>query len=184
VIALDVRLFQWIQATFSEGGWLALMCVLTVIGGGWGSLLIVPLYASPKTRRFATSLTAVIVANALVVFVLKAVLQRRRPYLVVAGAHARVFAPPTDFSLPSGHAAGSFAFASFLAVVLVTHAVREPANRKRRVLLAAVAVVAAVGVATSRCALGVHFPADVLLGALLGATLGAVGARWHLRRAA
>jgi undecaprenyl-diphosphatase len=181
VIALDVRVFQWIHATFSEGGWLALMSVLTVLGSGWGALVIVPLFASSRTRRFATSLTAVIVTNAVVVFVLKAVVQRKRPYLVVPGVHARVFEAPTDFSFPSGHAAGSFAFATFVAVVLVRHALREPAKKKRRIALSAVALLAALGVAMSRCALGVHFPGDVLAGALIGATLGALGARWHLR---
>ena len=38
MLALDVRIFQWMHATFSQGGWLALMCVLTVIGSGWGAL--------------------------------------------------------------------------------------------------------------------------------------------------
>lgn len=184
MIALDVRVFQWMHATFSEGGWLALMCVLTVIGSGWGALIILPLFASPRTRRFAASLTAVIVANAVVVFVLKALVQRKRPYLVVPGVRALVFEAPTDFSCPSGHAAGSFAFATFVAVVLVRHAVREPAKKKRRMLLSAFALVAALGVAMSRCALGVHFPGDVLLGAVLGASIGAAGARWHLARAA
>ena len=188
VSALDIRLFQWMHATFSEGGWLAVMCALTVIGGGWGGLLIVPLFASPRTRRFATSLTAVILANAVAVFALKALIRRSRPYLVVPGARALVFEPPTDFSCPSGHAAGSFAFATFVAVVLLTSVVREaspsvpPRMTKRRLLLSASALLAALGVAVSRCALGVHFPFDILAGALVGASIGFVGARWHLRR--
>lgn len=183
LIDLDVRLFQWMHATFSQGGWLAVMCVLTVIGSGWGALIILPLFASPRTRRFATSLTAVIVANAVVVFALKAVVQRRRPYLVVPGVHPLVFEAPTDFSFPSGHAAGSFAFATFVAVILVRHAVREPAKRKRRMVLAAFSLLAALGVGMSRCALGVHFPGDVLAGASIGTLIGALGARWHLSRA-
>lgn len=181
MIALDVRVFQWIQATFGTGGWLALMCALTVIGGGWGALMILPLFASPRTRRFASSLTAVIAANAVVVFALKAIVQRRRPYLEVPGARALVFEAPTDFSCPSGHAAGSFAFATFVAVVLASHAMREPARKKRRVVLSAVALLAAVGVAMSRCALGVHFPLDVAAGALLGGACGALGAVLHLK---
>lgn len=184
MIALDVSLIRFLQATFSEGAWLAVMSVLTVIGGGWGALLVVPLFAAPRTRRFAASLAAVLGATSLVVFVLKAIVQRRRPYLVVPDVHARVFAPPTDFSFPSGHAAGSFAFAMFVAVVLVRHALREPTKKKRRVALAVLALGAAFGVAMSRCVLGVHFPIDVFAGALLGSAFGALGARWHLRRVA
>jgi undecaprenyl-diphosphatase len=182
VIALDVRVIHFLQATFSDGGWLALMSVLTVIGGGWGALLVLPLFAAPRTRRFAASLTAVLGATSIVVFVLKAIVRRRRPYLVVPDVHARVFGPPTDFSFPSGHAAGSFAFAMFVAVVLVRHAIHEPNKKKRRIALSALALVAAFGVAMSRCVLGVHFPIDVFAGALLGSAFGAAGARWHLRR--
>jgi len=184
VIAFDVRVFRWLHESFAQGGWLALMCVLTVIGSGWGSLLIVPLFASPRTRRFGISLTTVLAVTAVVVFVLKAIIQRRRPYLVVPGVHALVFEAPTDFSCPSGHAAGSFAFATFVAVVLVRHAMREPKKKKRRIVLATVALVAALGVAMSRCVLGVHFPLDVLAGAAVGSALGTMGARWHVRRVA
>jgi undecaprenyl-diphosphatase len=182
-LALDLRAFRWLHATLSEGGWLALMSVLTVIGSGWGALMVLPLFASPRTRRFAGSLTAVLAATTVAVFVLKAIIQRKRPYLVVPGVHARIFEAPTDFSFPSGHAAGSFAFATFVAVVLVSHAMGAPRRRKRRLALSVLALVMALGIALSRCALGVHFPGDILAGALLGASFGALGARWHLRAA-
>jgi undecaprenyl-diphosphatase len=184
VIALDVRVFRWMHETFSEGGWLGLMCVLTVIGSGWGALVILPLFVGARTRRFAASLTATLCVSAILVFVLKAIVQRKRPYLTVPGVHALVFEAPTDFSFPSGHAAGSFTFAVFVAVVLVQHARRSSTEKKRRIGLAAIALVAALGIAMSRCALGVHFPGDILAGAVLGSTLGALGARWHLRRIA
>jgi undecaprenyl-diphosphatase len=184
VIALDVRVFLYLHRTFGEGGWLALMGALSAIGSGWGALMVLPLFASPRTRRFAASLGAVLGLTAITVFVLKAIVKRRRPYLVVSDVHARVFEAPTDFSFPSGHAAGSFAFAMFVAVVLVRHALREPTKRKRRILLSVLAMLAAFGVAMSRCALGVHFPIDIVAGALLGSAFGALGARWHLRRSA
>jgi undecaprenyl-diphosphatase len=180
VIELDVRVFRYLHETFSSGGWLALMCVLTVLGSGWGALMIVPLFASPRTRRFAVSLTAVLAVTSIIVFVLKALIERKRPYLVVPGVHALVFEAPTDFSCPSGHAAGSFAFATFVAVVLVRHAMRRPKEKKRRIVLSAFALLSAFGVAMSRCVLGVHFPLDVLAGAMLGSICGALGARWHV----
>ncbi len=184
MIALDVRVFLYLHTTFGDGGWLALMTVLSVIGSGWGALMVVPLFAAPRTRAFAASLSVVLVTSAIAVFVLKAIVQRKRPYLVVPGVHPRVFEAPTDFSFPSGHAAGSFAFAMFVAVVLVRHAIHEPTRKKRRIALSVLALVAALGIAMSRCVLGVHFPIDILAGALLGSAFGAIGARWHLRRTA
>ena len=65
--------------------------------------------------------------------------------------------------------------------MLVRHAIRSPNRKKRRIALSAVALTAAFGIAMSRCVLGVHFPGDVLVGAILGATFGALGARLHLR---
>jgi len=158
------------------------MCVLTVLGSGWGLLLVVPLFASPRTRRFGRSLAAVLGITGIAVFVLKAIIRRPRPYLALSGVHALVFEAPTDFSCPSGHAAGSFAFATFVAVVLVRHAVREPTKKKRRIVLSSFALVAALGVAMSRCVLGVHYPLDVLAGAAVGSAVGVLGARWHLTR--
>jgi membrane-associated phospholipid phosphatase len=40
----------------------------------------------------------------------------------------------------------------------------------------------AFGVAVSRCALGVHFASDVLLGSALGAGLGTLGGAYYLKR--
>lgn len=66
------------------------------------------------------------------------------------------------FSMPSGHASASAAFAT--AIVLSLHDTRGP-QRAAVVVLALFA--AAVGV--SRVVLGVHFPSDVVAGWCLGA---------------
>jgi undecaprenyl-diphosphatase len=181
VIALDVRVCLYLQETFGHGGWLALMSALTVIGSGWGILLLLPLFASPRTRLFAAHLLASIVLTAIVVFSLKEIIHRTRPYLVVPNIHALVFDAPTSPSCPSGHAAGSFTFAMFIGVVMVSHAARASTQRKRRLALAIVMLVAAFGISISRCVLGVHFPLDILLGAVIGSVSGALGARFHLR---
>lgn len=169
---------MWLHHRLSEGGWLALMCVLTVIGSGWGALMVLPLFASPRTRRFGASLAGVLAVTSIAVFVLKAIIQRQRPYLVVPHVRPLVFDAPTDFSFPSGHAAGSFAFATFVAVALVRGA---SGSRKHRLAFGAVLFALASGIALSRCALGVHFPGDVAAGALLGTLAGTIGAELHHR---
>jgi undecaprenyl-diphosphatase len=176
VASLDIHLFRLLHDSLG-GGWLALMAALTVVGGGWGALSILPLFAPSRTRRFALAFVATIVVNAIVVYALKSAIARPRPWMVMPDVHPLVFAGPTDFSFPSGHAAGSFCYATFIAVVLV---------RTRRglhpYLASGVLLVLALGVAISRIALGVHFPADVAAGAIVGATIGALGAQLYLRR--
>jgi undecaprenyl-diphosphatase len=179
---LDVQIFHALREHLSTGGWLVLMSTLTSLGGGWGAALVVPLLARARTRPAGTALAAVLVVTAIVVFALKALVRRKRPYLVLAGVRALALEPPTDFSFPSGHAAGSFAFASFVVSVLLRS--RATGAGVWRWWASAALVAVASGVALSRVALGVHFPADVLAGALLGAAFGGIGATWHLRRLA
>lgn len=68
----------------------------------------------------------------------------------------------TDASFPSGHTAGTAVLC--VSVLLLVHA----AGRRVRCLQIAVAAVAVAAVAASRVLLGVHYPTDVLGGALLG----------------
>lgn len=183
MIDLDIHIFRFLHQTLS-GFWLWPLAVLSVIGGGWGSLTVLPLLASMRTRRFATSLAAVLGATAVLVFVVKRLVARARPYAILTDVKALVFEPPTDFSFPSGHSAGSFAFAVFVAVVLVNTAAENARARDRwlRRGAAVLLVLLAVGVGLSRIALGVHFPGDVLAGALVGGALAWLGARFHLDR--
>lgn len=80
---------------------------------------------------------------------------RARPFTAHPDATVLLTAPSPDPSFPSDHAAASFAIA--VAVLLVS----------RRLGGAFVAV--ATLIAVSRVLLGVHYPGDVLAGALVGA---------------
>jgi undecaprenyl-diphosphatase len=169
VSQIDVRLFFAIHHALS--GWIAPLAVLSAIGGGWGALVLFPLLAAQRTRRMAQSLAGVLVITTLLVFGLKFLFARARPCACLDGVHALVFAQPTDFSFPSGHAAGSFAFAVFIAMTLV----KSPTPSR---WLGAIALILfALGVALSRIALGVHFPGDVFAGAILGSTVAVIGAK-------
>lgn len=179
----DIQIFRFLHETLS-GGWIWPMAVLSAIGGGWGALTVIPLFATSRTRRFASSLAAVLGVTAVLVFVLKRMVARVRPCGCLEDVKARVFEAPTDFSFPSGHAAGSFAFAVFVAFVLASaipvhaSALERWLRRGASVLL----VLLAAGVGLSRIALGVHFPGDVFAGALLGTSVAVFGARLHLSR--
>ena len=89
-------------------------------------------------------------------FVVKAIVRRRRPVLEglppLGGA-------PSSLSFPSAHATASFAVATAMTRV-------EP--------LGALAFLLAFALALGRPYLGMHYPSDVLAGALLGILLGLV----------
>jgi undecaprenyl-diphosphatase len=146
-----------------HGTWLWVMAALTVVGSGWAMLPIAASSAHPKMRAHALWLVGVLAVVAIAVFSLKALFGRARPCMCLADVHALVFATPTDPSFPSGHAAGAFAFAAFVAL-------ESSVDRWVKVSLFAVAA----GIALSRVVLGVHFPSDVLAGAILGCVTSAV----------
>ena len=173
---LDIRLFRAIHDTLG-GGLLGVMAALTMVGGGWGALSIPPMFISPRMRRFAVAFALTISLNALLVYGLKMVIARPRPWLVMPDIHPLVFSGPSDFSFPSGHAAGSFCYATFVAVVLV-----KTRRGALPIVVSTLLVLLATGVALSRIALGVHFPGDVTAGGIIGATTGAIGANVYLKR--
>ena len=102
---------------------------------------------------------------------LKAWIDRDRPPLANPDPEPLVRLPATG-SFPSGHATVAFACATVLALAV---------PRLAPPLFALAALVA-----WSRVYVGVHYPLDVLAGALLGVALGfaVVGAARVLRRAA
>lgn len=142
---------------------------LTVVGAGWGLLALVPFLARRTTRFAATWALGACVATSGLVSLLKLIVGRARPCDALAWCAPIAVASPGGGSFPSGHAAGSFAVAAFAAW-------QSPK-------LAAVMLPYAVGVAWSRCVLGVHYPSDVLAGALLGAAVGTAFALAHRARA-
>jgi undecaprenyl-diphosphatase len=144
-----------------------LFFVATVVGGGWGLLAFVPFAVRPATRAATLWLLGAVVATSALVSTLKALVGRARPCDALAWCAPIDVASPGGWSFPSGHAAGSFAFAAFVAV-------RAPR-------WAAPAFLWAVIVAWSRCVLGVHYPSDVLAGAALGTLMGVIFARRSLR---
>jgi len=154
----------------AAGPWLWVMASLTVVGSGWTMLPIAATAAHPRMRTHALRLVTTLALVATSVFALKALFGRVRPCASLADVHALVFAAPTDPSFPSGHAAGAFAVAAYVALETRVHAAVK----------LSVFVVSA-GIALSRVVLGVHYPSDVVAGALLGvvtATIVSVLPRW------
>lgn len=140
-------------------GWaVPVFFTLTLIGGGWGLLLILPFVFRRTTRIAALCMLSGVLVTSGLVSLLKLAFARARPCDALGWCAAVVIPSPGGFSFPSGHAAGSFAFAAFVAM-------RVPK-------LGPFALLCATLIAWSRCILGVHYPSDVLAGSAFGASLG------------
>jgi undecaprenyl-diphosphatase len=171
---LDERLFVLLRGDHASPVAL-FMVAATVLGSGWTSLGLVPMMALSRTRRFALMLAGAFATTALAVVLVKVAVGRVRPWQALG--LAPLFDAPTDPSFPSGHAAGAFTCALFAMTLLLTRSPRRP-----KVLLASAALLTlAAAVAASRVYLGVHYPADVACGSLLGGLVGYAWARSYLR---
>lgn len=160
----------------AHGAWAVPMVAATLLGEGWTSAALLPLLAWSRTRRFAGLLTAGIVTQAILVKALKEAFGRVRPWIAL-GLPAPIMSPH-DPSFPSGHAAGCFCVAAFLALALP---VAWPGARGWARAVVVLAGLLAVLIALSRVYLGAHFPSDVAVGALLGTLVGALAGAVYTR---
>jgi undecaprenyl-diphosphatase len=91
---------------------------------------------------------------------MKGSVSRRRPFIDLPLVTSLVI-PPDEFSFPSGHTAASF-------VMTMVAGITFP-------LLFAPLLLLSLLIGISRVYLGVHYPSDVLAGALLGIVSGVIG---------
>ena len=145
------------------------MCAITKLGDGgllWIVLCIV-LLCFRKTRKAGVCMAIALALGALVANVtLKPLVARVRPYAVQTDV-SLLIPPPQDASFPSGHTTSSFAAATALFL------------HHKKFGAAALGLAGLIGL--SRLYLYVHYPTDVLAGALIG-VLAAICARALLRR--
>jgi undecaprenyl-diphosphatase len=127
----------------------------------WIALAPLVAYLAKRNVLFATALTATCVWSAdLIALGLKAATDRARPLETIPQADPLLGATVGQ-SMPSGHAATSFAGAVILSYL-------RPRSAPYLFLLAA-------AIAFSRVYVGVHYPSDVVAGAVLGAVVGLAG---------
>ena len=135
--------------------WLATAAAAAVVGGVRG--------------RWAAyqGVLAIALTSTVTNLILKPLVRRQRPARSAGrpAPESRRVRRPVSSSFPSGHAASAFAFAS--AMGRAAPGARLPLR------------VAAATVAYSRVHLGVHYPSDVAVGAIIGNLCG-----WAVRRVA
>ena len=139
------------------------MRIVSRLGDGmaWYVLIIaLPFIYGPGALRPAVTMAVTGIAGVLLYKWLKRTLVRERPF-ITHQAIAQAAAPLDRYSFPSGH--------TLHAVCFTWQAVAHFGE------LAWVLVPFAGLIAASRVVLGLHYPSDVLVGALIGALLAQLG---------
>ncbi|RUO29514.1 phosphatase PAP2 family protein [Aliidiomarina sanyensis] len=155
----DEAAFYWLSTQLRRptGGTLARW--ISRSGDGYGYLIACLLafaLQDPDATLLLILLLAAFLVEIPVYWVLKNTLRRTRPYERVK--HFTSLIQASDkFSFPSGHTTAAFMFAGICAVIMPS--------------LALWVYLWAVAIGLSRIALGVHYPTDIVAGALLGSGL-------------
>lgn len=166
----DQTLLYWIHDNLSCGLLDLLMPKLTMLGDGGAVWLLAAggMLCTRKYRRQGLILLAALAAGVLVGNVcLKNLIARPRPCWLDNSVRLLV-SSPTDYSFPSGHTLSSAIGAAVLT------------KTDRRFGWAAIPIAAVI--AFSRLYLFVHYPSDILAGAVLGAAIGLAAHRIGIRR--
>ncbi|MFC3608631.1 bifunctional DedA family/phosphatase PAP2 family protein [Stutzerimonas tarimensis] len=160
MVEFDQGLMQVIQQE-RNSGWDQTMIFLTRLGdrdiqAAAGALLCLVLLAWRQWRQ-ALFAGLALTSTAVAVTALKQTFARTRPDVLLE--------PLTSYSFPSGHTSASFAFFLVLGVL----AGRGQLVRMRMTWMLITCLPASL-IAASRVFLGVHWPTDVIAGALLAAS--------------
>lgn len=171
ILSADAAILLWIQDNLRADWLTPIMTTITRLGGlGLIWILIsLVLLCIPKTRWAGIAglagLTCSLLLNNMI---LKNLAARTRPYEVIEGLQL-IGKRATDFSFPSGHTGSSFA-----AAVAICRT--QKGSRGYRLLLVFAALMG-----FTRLYIGIHYPTDVICGALTGTVCGLFAA-WLVSR--
>jgi undecaprenyl-diphosphatase len=173
LLAADAALRAWLTSVHAP--WLDVVMGQASLAGQSGFIfLLIGVFATlnrpERAARLWQLLLAVLLCWLVVDGVLKPAIARARPFHAVEAVRVVGYRPVT-YSFPSGHAASAFASAFVVTLML---------PRARWWLWALAALIA-----VSRVYIGVHYPLDIVAGALVGLGVGAVvtgGRAWYSRR--
>ncbi len=151
----DVFMFTWLNNTGMHGALIRMGRCLSKTGDGQLYLVIAALiyWSEGINSPFLQAILLAFLIERPIYFVLKNGLKRNRPQAALQNFRS-IITPSDQFSFPSGHTSAAFMMATLLGYHL-------PA-----LMIPLYCWAALVGF--SRVVLGVHFPTDTMVGAVLG----------------
>ena len=158
---IDFSILYWIQEHIRTTFFDAIFPFITSLCDGgivWIIAGVVLLFFKKYRKYGVFLLLAMLLGSIIGNEIIKPLVARPRPCHLVSLLPDMLIEVPTSFSFPSGHTVSS----------VVSATVLTRANKK----FGYVAIPLAVLIAFSRMYLFVHFPTDILAGALLGFALG------------
>ena len=158
LIELDGNVLLWIQEYLRNDFLNVIMKIITSLGDAgfvWILFAVIMLFFK-KTRKVGIMVGMALIGS--IIFnnlILKNLFQRTRPYEVVEGLK-NLIGKQSDFSFPSGHTGSSIA----AGIVMF----KELPKR-----FGIPALILGILISFSRLYAGVHYPTDVIVGAIMGA---------------
>lgn len=157
---MEQNILLWIQNNLRNDFLNPIMIFITSLGNGgaiWIAISITLLFFR-KTRKIGVMVMCALIFSSLICDVLlKNIIARVRPFNVTEGLVCLI-KKPSSYSFPSGHTQSSFVAALVLFLCL-------PKKYSFSALILAVLI------GFSRLYVGVHYPTDVLCGALFGSAI-------------
>jgi undecaprenyl-diphosphatase len=157
--AFDLSVFKWCMARRRRELLTALSRAISKTADGWVYLTFLVVYGAlewPDNVHFLKYFLIAFIVERFIYFVLKNSCRRNRPADAINGFSS--FIVPSDkFSFPSGHTSAAFLFSILVA--------------SQFPVLFPFLLVWGLLIAMSRVFLGVHFPTDTLVGAVLGSSI-------------
>lgn len=167
ILTYNVNLFYTINEGMKNSVFNFIMPLLTNFGSLIAWILVCVLifiFGGQYSKKVAIIGLLALFLSSAVVLVLKYIVAEPRPFAVLNNVH--LLAMESDYSFPSGHAASSFAAAVALGkkykVIIM--------DRSYKLIYPLLVFAGIIGL--SRVYIGVHYPLDVIFGALIGTASG------------
>ncbi len=157
----DTKLLFCIQNSLHNSLMDKLMMFFTFLGDGsliWIVICIVSICTKKYRRAGLMGICALILSTLISEYIVKLIVQRPRPFEIYT--YTLLIPAPGGYSFPSSHTAESFAAAGILFKSVKNYGF--------------LFVILALLISFSRLYLFVHFPSDVLAGAIIGMACSAV----------